>query len=236
MRCPRSRGRAPRSPAGRARLGRRRRDGGRRPPGDHAGQHPLADRVHRVGRDAAGDRGPGLADHRRPVPDPGRRAAGRGWGWSGDVDLVVGGVQAQREALVGGGGGRSRRAWAWRPATSPGRPRRPGPGPSTGAQLVPTRGLVEGLRVVKDAGEVARMERAAAIADAALGVGAPPAGRGRRRRRTDGRPSPAFAAALDHAMRRLRAPRRAPSRPSWPRARTRPSPTPVPARRASPAR
>ena len=35
-------------------------------------------------------------------------------------------------------------------------------------ELVPTRGLVEGLRVVKDAGEVARMERAAAIADQAL--------------------------------------------------------------------
>ncbi len=36
--------------------------------------------------------------------------------------------------------------------------------------VVATLGVVEGLRVVKDAGEVARMERAAAIADAALGA------------------------------------------------------------------
>lgn len=35
-------------------------------------------------------------------------------------------------------------------------------------ELVPTVGLVLGLRAVKDAGEVARLERAAAIADAAL--------------------------------------------------------------------
>ncbi len=37
-----------------------------------------------------------------------------------------------------------------------------------GADLVPTEGLVEELRQVKDAGEVARIEAAAAIADAAL--------------------------------------------------------------------
>lgn len=36
------------------------------------------------------------------------------------------------------------------------------------AELVPTEGLVEGLRRVKDAGEVARMAAAAGIADAAL--------------------------------------------------------------------
>lgn len=36
------------------------------------------------------------------------------------------------------------------------------------AELVPTEGLVEGLRRVKDAGEVARIEAAATIADAAL--------------------------------------------------------------------
>ena len=36
------------------------------------------------------------------------------------------------------------------------------------AEVVPTTGVVEALREVKDAGEVARMERAAAIADAAL--------------------------------------------------------------------
>lgn len=37
-----------------------------------------------------------------------------------------------------------------------------------GAELVPTSGLVEGLRRVKDAGELARVEQAAAIADGAL--------------------------------------------------------------------
>lgn len=37
-----------------------------------------------------------------------------------------------------------------------------------GAELVATDGLVEALRIVKDAGEVARIEAAAAIADAAL--------------------------------------------------------------------
>src|SRR5215471_21685124 len=37
-----------------------------------------------------------------------------------------------------------------------------------GAEMVPTFGLVEGLRLVKDDGEVARIEAACAIADAAL--------------------------------------------------------------------
>ncbi|HEV8066015.1 MAG TPA: aminopeptidase P family N-terminal domain-containing protein, partial [Acidimicrobiales bacterium] len=39
---------------------------------------------------------------------------------------------------------------------------------SSGGRLVPTRGLVEGLRRVKDAGELARIELAADIADVAL--------------------------------------------------------------------
>ena len=37
-------------------------------------------------------------------------------------------------------------------------------------ELVPTTGLVAGLRLVKDDGEIARLERAASIADAALAV------------------------------------------------------------------
>jgi len=62
------------------------------------------------------------------------------------------------------------------------------------ASLAPTRGLVEALRVVKDAGEVVRMERAAAIADAALAAVLPVL--------TAGPVTEAgFAAALDHAMR-----------------------------------
>ncbi len=116
------------------------------------------------------------------------------------VNIVVGGVQAQREALAGTLGSAIRvgleaddvtwagqRSWAEILAS---------------AELVPTRAVIEELRVVKDAGEILRMERAAAIADqglaevlpmlAAVGSGA-------------GSPGPltesGFAAALDHAMR-----------------------------------
>ena len=64
-----------------------------------------------------------------------------------------------------------------------------------GAQLVPTSGAVEALRATKDDGEVARIETACAIADAALAnvVGL-----------LDERPTEAgFALALDAEMRRL---------------------------------
>ena len=69
-----------------------------------------------------------------------------------------------------------------------------------GTEVVPTRGVVERLRVVKDAGEVARMERAAAIADEALGSVLPllaAVGSGRDRDLSEA----SFAAALDNAMR-----------------------------------
>lgn len=63
------------------------------------------------------------------------------------------------------------------------------------AELVPTEGVIEAWRVVKDAGETARMEAAAAIADRALGTCLP---------RLRERPSEAeFALELDVAMRRL---------------------------------
>ena len=63
------------------------------------------------------------------------------------------------------------------------------------AALVPTDGLVEGLRAVKDEGEIARMEAAAAIADAALAA---------TRSLLGGRPTErAFAIALDLEMRHL---------------------------------
>ncbi|HMD45032.1 MAG TPA: Xaa-Pro peptidase family protein [Acidimicrobiales bacterium] len=74
-----------------------------------------------------------------------------------------------------------------------------------GTELVPTTGMVEALREVKDPGEIARMRRAAAIADAALGevlpmlVGAPDASLTEEE----------FALALDTAMRRLGAEDRA---------------------------
>lgn len=66
------------------------------------------------------------------------------------------------------------------------------------AELVPTQGLVEELRRVKDAGEVARIRAACAIADRAFANVAP---------RLAGRPSEVdFALDLEFEMRRLGAP------------------------------
>lgn len=62
------------------------------------------------------------------------------------------------------------------------------------AELVPTVDLVEGLRIVKDPGEVARIEAACAIADAALAAVLPLL--------DDGPSEAAFAVALDTEMRR----------------------------------
>lgn len=61
-------------------------------------------------------------------------------------------------------------------------------------EVVPTSGVVEGLREVKDEGEIARMARAAAIADAALAEVLPALG--------SGVTEEAFALELDTAMRR----------------------------------
>ena len=64
-----------------------------------------------------------------------------------------------------------------------------------GEELIPTAGLVEGLRRVKDDGEVARIEAAAGIADAALGL---------VRARLADRPTESEVAAdLEYEMRRL---------------------------------
>jgi Xaa-Pro aminopeptidase len=116
-----------------------------------------------------------------------------------EIDVSIGGVQAQREALAAASAGvavlgleadhitwSAQRAWD---------------GALPGRELIPTRGLVEGLRVTKDPAEVARMERAAAIADHALALVLPllseaGAARGRGDLTESG-----FAAALDHAMR-----------------------------------
>jgi Xaa-Pro aminopeptidase len=116
------------------------------------------------------------------------------------IEIAIGGVVAQREALTAGAAGTAvlgleadhvtwaaQRSWDQLFA---------------GSLLTPTRGLVEGLRTVKDAGEVARMERAAAIADEALGSVLPllaSVGTGHEGALTEAR----FAAALDHAMRQL---------------------------------
>ncbi|MGO8870448.1 MAG: M24 family metallopeptidase [Acidimicrobiales bacterium] len=116
------------------------------------------------------------------------------------VERCIGGVQVQREGLVeaaaeAGSIGleadhvtwAGQRSWAelFEHAT-----------------LVPTRGLVEGLRTVKDAGEIARMERAASIADQALADVLPLlAAAGRPTNGTRVLTEARFAAALDHAMR-----------------------------------
>jgi Xaa-Pro aminopeptidase len=65
----------------------------------------------------------------------------------------------------------------------------------TGIELVPTEGVVEGLRVVKDAGEVARIEAACAIADAALAAV--------RHRLGEGATEAEIALELEWQMRRL---------------------------------
>jgi Xaa-Pro aminopeptidase len=64
-----------------------------------------------------------------------------------------------------------------------------------GTALVPTAGLVEALRLVKDAGEVARIEAAATIADDALALVRP--------RLLDGPTEREFGLELDATMRRL---------------------------------
>ncbi|HEY4634327.1 MAG TPA: Xaa-Pro peptidase family protein [Candidatus Limnocylindrales bacterium] len=62
-------------------------------------------------------------------------------------------------------------------------------------ELVATEGMVEGLRLVKDAGEVSRIEEAARIADAALAIV--------RHRLGDGLTEKEFQLELDVTMRRL---------------------------------
>ena len=117
-----------------------------------------------------------------------------------EVAIVVGGVQAQRDALAGAVGSAvpvgleaddvtwaAQRSWAEI---------------FSSAELLPTRGMIEGLRVVKDASEIQRMERAAAIADQGLAAVLPMlaavgSGNGSAGSLTES----GFAAALDHAMR-----------------------------------
>ena len=123
-------------------------------------------------------------------------------GAADEVTVTIGGVQAQREALVGAGGGISRLgleaddvSWsaqrAWDDAFA-------------ATELVATQGVVEALRVVKDAGEIVRMERAAAIADEALASVLPMlANVGASGESGEPLTEARFAAALDHAMRLL---------------------------------
>jgi Xaa-Pro aminopeptidase len=116
-----------------------------------------------------------------------------------EIDISIGGVPAQREALVARSSGvgslgleADHVSWSaqrsWEELLT--------------AHLTPTRGLVEKLRTVKDAGEVARMERAASIADDALAAVLPLlAAAGSSQREDRILTESGFAAALDHAMR-----------------------------------
>ncbi len=122
-------------------------------------------------------------------------------GLEGGVELVVGGAAAQRDTLAAAvsSDGASRLGleaddvtWAaqrrWADAF-------------TSADTVPTTGLVEVLRAQKDRGELARMARAAGIADAALAEVHPLLAAGPTELEV--------ALALDTAMRRLGAEDRA---------------------------
>jgi Xaa-Pro aminopeptidase len=117
------------------------------------------------------------------------------------IERCIGGVQAQRDGLVAvasgtGSVGLEADHVTWAAQRSWGEL-------FADRALTPTRGLVEALRTVKDPGEVARMERAAAIADGALGDVLPLLGAAARSAGGSGGPltEAHFAAALDHAMR-----------------------------------
>jgi len=115
-------------------------------------------------------------------------------GLASSVDLVVGGVQVQRDAIVGLAARSGDRVGLEADTVTWGSQRR-WSDTLTSTQLVPTSGVVEGLRLVKDPGEVARIAAAAAIADAALAEVLGMLG--------DGRTEEEVALALDTAMRRL---------------------------------
>jgi Xaa-Pro aminopeptidase len=112
------------------------------------------------------------------------------------VDIVIGGGGVQREAMVAAWGATPNLGLEADDVTWSGQ-RAWDEAIGAGVDLIPTRGCVEALRQVKDAGEVARMERAAAIADEALSSVVPLLARAEAESVTE-----AFvAAALDHAMR-----------------------------------
>ena len=91
-----------------------------------------------------------------------------GSGVASDVELFVGGGAEQRQALVGVlSGAPWRRLGLEADAVSWAAQRR-WESELRESELIPTSGLVEGLRLVKDEGELARMAHAASLADAAL--------------------------------------------------------------------
>ena len=120
---------------------------------------------------------------------------------AGQVDLVVGAPAAQRDALAGlAGRAGARRVGLEADSVTWGGQRRWAE-VLRSAELVPTSGVVEGLRMVKDDAELTRMARAGAIADAALAETLPVLG-------TEPTESE-YAVLLDSTMRRLGAEDRA---------------------------
>lgn len=112
-----------------------------------------------------------------------------------DAGIEIGQTtEAQREAVVAAVGGR-RRVGLEAEAVTWAQQRRFDDDWFADGELVPTERLIDDLRVPKDVGEVARIEAAAAIADAALAR--------IRHRLTDGPTEAEFALELDTEMRRL---------------------------------
>jgi Xaa-Pro aminopeptidase len=110
------------------------------------------------------------------------------------ADLVVGRLDAQRDAVMKAASRLGRIGLEATDVTWAQQREMAGEWFS-GSEVVPTEGLVERLRLVKDDGELARIERAAAIADAALAAVLP---------QLRDRPTEAeFGLALDFEMRRL---------------------------------
>jgi Xaa-Pro aminopeptidase len=120
-------------------------------------------------------------------------------GVEGQIGVSIGGAHAQREALAAAAPGvgtlgleADHVTWSglrtWEELFAP-------------VELVATRGLVEGLRATKDAGEIARMHKAAAIADEALAEVLPLLAAAGARGAGSTLTEAQFAAALDHAMR-----------------------------------
>jgi Xaa-Pro aminopeptidase len=117
------------------------------------------------------------------------------------VELIVGGVAVQRDALVERSAEPAMARLGLEANSVTWSAQRRWAEAFEGVEVVPTSGVVEALREVKDQGELARMARAAAIADAALGDVLPMLGEGATEHEV--------ALALDGAMRRLGAEDRA---------------------------
>jgi len=122
-------------------------------------------------------------------------------GTSDGVELVVGGSDAQRRAITAAVAGASATRVGLEAESITWGSQRRWAGALGEVDTVATSGVVEGLRQVKDAGEIDRMARAASIADRALGEVVDLLSRHRTEQE--------IALALDTAMRRLGADDRA---------------------------